>query len=68
MKIQPLNWRGANGEPAADARLCDLARAIRNLSPDWQNPERFYARRDELSAEARRLAASPPALSSTHRR
>jgi hypothetical protein len=68
MKILPLDWHGANGQPPADDRLRALARAIRNLSPDWQNPERFYARRDELSAEARRLAASPPALSSTNRR
>ena len=68
MKILPLNWRGANGEREADDRKRALARAIRNLSPDWQNPERFFARRDELSAEARRVAASLPALSSPHRR
>lgn len=67
MKILPLNWRGANGEREADDRKRALARAIRNLSPDWQNPERFYARRDELSAEVERLPVSP-ALSSTHRR
>lgn len=67
MKILPLDWHGANGQPPADDRLRALARAIRNLSPDWQNPERFYARRDELSAEVLRLPVSP-ALSSTNRR
>ena len=37
-------------------RLHDLARRIGRLRPDWHNPERYFAERDEIEREARRLA------------
>ncbi|MGC8476309.1 MAG: hypothetical protein ACP5NP_08145 [Acetobacteraceae bacterium] len=45
--------------PAAGipARLAEIAEAVRRLSPDWCNPERFYERRSEIAGELRRVAA-----------
>lgn len=37
-------------------RLADLARRLGRLSPDWGNPERYFAERDELHRELRTLA------------
>ena len=56
-------WRGTGGDreaPTPAERLERLARQIRNLSPDWRDPRRFYERRDDLAAEATRVAADLP--------
>lgn len=37
-------------------RLDRLAQEIGRLRPDWQHPERFFQRRDELRREARSIA------------
>lgn len=37
-------------------RLDSLAQEIGRLRPDWQRPERFFERRDELRREARSIA------------
>ena len=53
------HWRGTGGDreaPSPAERLQALARQIRNLSPDWRCPERYYEMRSELAEEARRLA------------
>lgn len=42
--------------PPIPDRLHDLARRIGRLRPDWRNPERYFAERDELERDARRLA------------
>lgn len=39
---------------AATAR--SIARDLSRLSPDWQNPERYFENRDELRRELLRLA------------
>lgn len=65
MTLQSSPWRGTGGDRGPCDRLQDLARDIRRLSPDWRDPERYFERRDELAAEARRLAAAittPPAI------
>ncbi len=49
-------WLGTGPRDASE-RLEWLARQIRALSPDWRDPRRFYERRDDLAAEARRVAA-----------
>lgn len=43
-------------QPPTPDQLRDLARRIGRLRPDWHNPERYFAERDELEREARRLA------------
>lgn len=37
-------------------RLDRLARDIGRLRPDWNDPERFFERRDELRCALRRIA------------
>lgn len=37
-------------------RLADLARRVGRLSPDWRNPERYFADRSEIERELRKLA------------
>ena len=37
-------------------RLAQLAHDIGRLRPDWQNPERFFERREALRREARSIA------------
>ncbi len=37
--------------------LAAIAARVSRLSPDWQNPERFYEQRSQLAHELRRLAA-----------
>lgn len=38
------------------SRLRALAREVGRLHPDWQQPERYFERRDELRRELHRLA------------
>ncbi|MBV2148530.1 MULTISPECIES: hypothetical protein [Sphingobium] len=38
------------------SRLRSLAREVGRLHPDWQNPERYFERRDELRREIAALA------------
>ena len=55
--------------PAAIAAdLAELARLVQHLSPDWQNPDRFYDARSELAERIRRLprAEWPPAYRCCH--
>lgn len=40
--------------PASMAR--EIARDLCRLSPDWRDPERYFANRDELAHALRRLA------------
>lgn len=40
----------------AAPRLADLARRVGRLSPDWRNPERYFADRSEIERELRNLA------------
>lgn len=52
-------WRATGGDreaPSPAERLEALAREIRNLSPDWRCPERYFEMRSELAEEAHRLA------------
>jgi hypothetical protein len=43
--------------PAAIAAdLAELARLVQHLSPDWQNPDRFYDARSELAERIRRAS------------
>lgn len=37
-------------------RLAELARRVGRLSPDWRNPERYFADRSEIERELRNLA------------
>jgi hypothetical protein len=37
-------------------RLADLARRVGRLRPDWSNPERYFADRQEIERELHRLA------------
>ena len=57
MTLHRNPWHGAGDARDALDRLEWLARQIRNLTPDWRDPRRFYERRDDLAAEARRVAA-----------
>lgn len=41
---------------ASAQAIRQLARQLGRLSPDWQNPERFFERRDEIERELRQLA------------
>jgi hypothetical protein len=36
--------------------LADIAAAVQRLSPDWQNPSRFYDARSELAERIRRAS------------
>ena len=47
--------RGQKPDPPAEA-LLKLANRVRRLLPHWQDPEHFFAARDELAAEIRRVA------------
>lgn len=38
------------------ARVRSIARDIGRLHPDWQNPERYFERRDELRRQLQQLA------------
>lgn len=38
------------------SRLRSLAREVGRLHPDWQNPERYFERRDELEKALRLIA------------
>jgi hypothetical protein len=38
------------------ARLVELARRVRRLSPDWTRPERFFERRSDIADELRHAA------------
>lgn len=40
--------------PAHTAR--EIARELARLSPDWRNPERYFANRSEIERDLRRLA------------
>lgn len=40
--------------PASTART--IARDLSRLTPDWRDPERYFANRDELAHALRRLA------------
>ncbi len=40
----------------AAPRIAELARRVGRLRPDWRNPERYFANRDEIERELRRLA------------
>ncbi|MBO9579863.1 MAG: hypothetical protein J7498_03135 [Sphingobium sp.] len=42
-------------EALAD-RALNVAQRLGRLSPDWQNPERYFERRDELRREMLALA------------
>lgn len=44
------------------SRLRSLAREVGRLHPDWQNPERYFERRDELEKALRLIAndLTPP--------
>lgn len=53
--ICPENGRGMTGRPAADA-LRDNAHDVARLSPDWNNPQRFFETRSEIEHQLRRLA------------
>ena len=64
-------WRGAGGDrepPSPAERLATLAREIGRLTPDWQQPERFFETRSELAEEARRLARALEERTVTHER
>ena len=37
-------------------QLRDTARRLSRLSPDWQNPERYFENRHEIERDLRRLA------------
>lgn len=41
---------------ALPERARSIARDIGRLHPDWQNPERYFERRDELRRELQQLA------------
>ena len=41
--------------PAPD-RIADLARRVGRLRPDWSNPERYFADRQEIERELQRIA------------
>jgi hypothetical protein len=36
--------------------LADITRAVRQLSPDWHNPQRFFEERSEIEHKLKRLA------------
>lgn len=40
------------------SRLRSLAREVGRLHPDWQHPERYFERRDELRREIAALATA----------
>lgn len=42
--------------PKPSVELRDLAREVGRLRPDWQNPERYFERRDEVRHRLHRLA------------
>jgi hypothetical protein len=46
----------AGVSPSIAAQLDDLAGRIGRLSPDWQQPERFFETRSQLQHDARRMA------------
>lgn len=43
---------------SASSRLRSLAREVGRLHPDWQNPERYFERRDELRRAIAALATA----------
>jgi hypothetical protein len=49
-----------SGRPRPSSDLRDLARRVRNLAPDWQQPERFYMARSDLAASILRAAEPAP--------
>ncbi|WP_171899193.1 hypothetical protein [Sphingobium sp. RAC03] len=42
--------------PALTDRARSIARDIGRLHPDWQNPERYFERRDDLRRQLQQLA------------